>query len=167
MNNEIKSKIEKLEKEIQELKESCQDSGRKFKTGDWVCFNHGEYPEYFSTQPWQITHWSYVYDKKGIPLGRIHQDPGQGHDEKFLRYAHPDEIEYYKSGLPLIKLLDKGGVKKVALHENNTHFSIGDVIDTRNLSSLKPKQLLQFILELTRVGRQDLSKIYEKLNNLP
>ena len=59
------------------------------------CYNLGEYPEYLSKDVWQITHWDSTNNAVGD--GEI----GGWYDE-YLRFAHPVEIEYKKSGLPYV-----------------------------------------------------------------
>jgi hypothetical protein len=155
-------RISKLEDELVQLRE-CVDNERTFKTGDWVCFNHGEYPEHICREPWMITHWSYEYYANGHPQGRIHNSPKSGHEESCLRYAHPDEIEYYKSGLPYIYHKGLQEYLKVELLDGDTHFKIGDIIDTRTLSKLSPKELVGFLLGISENKYEYLSTIMEKL----
>ena len=146
-----------------ELKNECSPN-RKFKTGDWVCFNHGEYPEYFSREIWQITHWNYQYEKEGAPMGKHHKDPGMAHAQQHLRHAHPKEIEYHKSGLPFIYNHNK---KKDELVEiMGEDFKIGDLIDTSKIQNFTGKQIITLLLNTDFVNekaREQLSSIFEKL----
>lgn len=161
-----KEEILKLEKKIQDLKEQCkieEDANKhKFKIGDWVCFNHGEYPNYICREPWQITNWSYEYSSRGTPIGRVHSSPGMAHDECHLRYAHPDEISYYLSGLPYIFN------KKTRTHDTidiiGNNFKIGE-FDTRDLHRMNGKELISFILDLSLIddNKNILFKIFEKM----
>lgn len=156
-------KIEKLEKELAELKNECLVD-RKFKTGDWVCFNHGEYPDYFSREVWQITHWSYDYNKKGSPMGIIHKSSRMAHDEDCLRYAHPKEIEYHISKLPFV--YNKKMSKYELVEITGEDFKIGNLIDTSIIDNYTGKQLITFLLEtgfLNEDGNKYLSSIFEKL----
>lgn len=143
MNN-CKEKILKLEKELAELKNECLVD-RKFKTGDWVCFNHGEYPEYFSREIWQITHWTYNYNKKGCPMGAIHKSSGIAHDVDCLRFAHQKEIDYHKSKLPFV--YNKKMNKYELVEIDGENFKIGDLIDTSKINNFTGKQLITFLLE--------------------
>ena len=134
--------------------------GRTFKTGDWVTYNHyGEYPKHISREPWQITHWSFQYNTKtGSPLGRIHKSAGMAHSEDCLRYAHPDEIEYYKSGLPWIYNKRVGDYEKIEIFDGG-HFKIGSIIDSRALTVMNGAQLLTILLELEQfLSTSDLEK---------
>lgn len=156
-------KIEQLEKAIANLKKECL-SVRKFKTGDWVCFNHGEYPEYFSQEVWQITCWTYDYNPNGSPMGAIHKSSGMAHSEDCLRYAHPVEIEYHLSKLPFI--YNKKAAKYERIEINGDNFKIGDMIDTSQINNFTGKQVITFLLDSGLVsddGRKTLSLIFEKL----
>ncbi len=157
---ECYDKIEELESEIKKLKEKCL-SERKFKTGDWVCFNHGEYPEYFSREVWRITHWSYEYNKKGTPLGNIHTNKLGGHDESCLRFAHAEEIKYNQTGLPFI--YNKSCGKYELIEINGDDFKIGDLIDTSKIDGLSGKEIITILLELKDQAYEHLGTIFNKL----
>lgn len=156
-----KEKIEKLEKELAELKNGCL-TDRKFKVGDWVCFNHGEYPDYFSREVGQITHFSYEYSTKGI--AQFKNAICGGWDDDCLRLAHPKEIEYAKSGLPFV--YNKKMSKYELVEITGENFKIGDLIDTSKIDNYTGKQLITFLLEtgfLNEDGNEYLSSIFGKL----
>ncbi len=158
---DYKEKIEELEKKIAELKNECL-TDRRFKVGDWVCFNHGDYPEYFSKEVGQITHFSYKYSKKGV--AQFKHILGGGWDDESLRFAHPKEIEYAKSGLPVIFNKRKQEYELVEI--NDEDFRIGDLIDTSKISNMSGKEIITLLLEtdfLNGNGKKHLTNIFEKL----
>lgn len=164
MSKDIKKEIEKLEKEIQKLKNDCAETQeRKFKIGDWVCFNHGEYPEHFSREVGQITHLDYTYNSKGIFV--FEHTRGGGWRDDCLRHAHPKEIEYKKSGLPFIFNKAKGDYYRVEI--NGSDFKIGDLIDTTKINNMSGKEIITLLMGtnfLNDDGKKYLSNIFEKLN---
>jgi hypothetical protein len=156
-----KEKIEKLERDLAELKNECLVN-RLFKVGDWVCFNHGEYPEHFSREVGQITHFSYEYSTKGI--AQFKHVRGGGWDDDCLRLAHPKEIEYAKSGLPFIYNKRKKEYELVEI--NGGDFKIGDLIDTSKINNISGKEIITLLLEtdfLNNDGKKYLCEIFEKL----
>lgn len=155
-------RIEKLERELLQLKNDCIQNKRKFKIGDWVCFNHGEYPEYFSKEVGQITHFDYKYDSKGIAQFKwVH---GGGWDDEYLRFAHQEEIEYAKSELPFFYNVREKKYERVQITGEN--FKIGNLIDTSDFKNLNGKKIISFLMEtdfMNSKGKEILSKIFEKL----
>jgi hypothetical protein len=160
MKKSYKQKIFELEQQIQILKNEELEN-RTFKIGDFVCYNHGEYPDYFSQDIFQITHYDYSYSKKGFPAG--HRS-GASWDDKFLRFAHSDEIKYFKKNLPFIFNNSKQKYEIVEVFEKD--FKIGSLLDTRNLKNLNGKQLLTVLFEtnmLSNSGKEYLTKIFNNL----
>ena len=160
--NKIKAKIEELEKELSDLKKECSKTERKFKIGDWVCYNHGEYPEYFSREVGQITHFDYKYRKEGTAYFKHVLFGGWADD--CLRHAHPKEIEYAKSGLPFI--YNKRTNEYELVEINGEDFKIGDLIDTSKINNMSGKEIITFLMDtdmLDREGKKTLSIIFEKL----
>ncbi len=160
---ECNEKIERLEREIKELKESCKPE-RKFKVGDWVCFNHGEYPEYFSEKVGKITHFSYKYSDEGIAQFK-HAICG-GWDDDCLRHAHPEEIKYAKSNLPFIYNNKTKKTERVFI--DGDHFRIGESFDTKKISKNKMsgKEIISYLLEanlLSDSATKDLQSILENM----
>jgi len=147
--------------------------GRKFKTGDWVCFNHGDYPEYFTQDPWQITHWTFhTFEQKGSPMGRIHKTTGMSHSESFLRLAHPEEVAYYQAGLPHIYSKEKLGYDRVQISCDRKHFTIGNTFNSIEFinnvynSRNNARYLITLLLDTGWIkddAQVMLSKIHENL----
>lgn len=160
MKKSYKQKIFELEQQIQVLKNQELEE-RTYKIGDFVCYNHGEYPDYFSQDVFQITHYDYILSKKGSPAG--HRS-GSSWDEKLLRFAHPEEIKYFKKNLPFIFNNSKQKYELVEIF--GEHFKIGTLLDTRNLKNLNGKQFLTTFLEtnmLSSSGKEYLTKIFNNL----
>jgi hypothetical protein len=156
-----KEKIEKLEKQLAELKNKCL-TDRQFKVDDWVCFNHGEYPDYFSREVGQITHFSYEYSTKGS--AQFKYVVGGGWSDDCLRFAHPKEIEYAKSELPFIYNKRKKTYELVEI--NGDDFKIGDLIDTSKVNNISGKEIITLLLEtdfINNDGKKYLTQIFEKL----
>ena len=157
-----------LEKQIEEDIKHPPLPKQRFNIGDWVTFNHGEYPDHFSFEPWQITHFSYQYSKEGSPMGRIHKSAGMAHSSDCLRYAHPKEIEYYLSGFPKLYNRKKEDYDLVEVGQYN--FKIGDFDTSKGING---KELLTFLIEtnydygetefLSPKGKEIFSKIILKM----
>jgi len=152
------------------LEEEIKDEPKqKFKVGDWVTFNHGEYPDHFSFEPWQITHFNYDYYKEGSPMGRTHKSSGMAHNSQYLRYAHPKEIEYYLSGFPKLYNKKTKGYDLIEVFDQY-NFKIGDLDTSVRIGG---KQLIKFLLEtnynhgdiefLSKEGKEIFSKILLKM----
>lgn len=160
-----KEKNERLENELADLKKECLSgcsTDRKFKIGDWVCYNHGEYPDYFSREVGQITHFDYKYNKNGT--AQFKYCVGGGWDDDLLRFAHPKEIEYAKSGLPFI--YNRASKKYELVEINGCDFKIGDIFDTSDCNKITGKQLISRLMStdfLNSEGEKYLSIIFEKL----
>jgi hypothetical protein len=165
MDKICEQEIQRLELGIEKLRKLClknNDQPRKFKIGDWVCYNHGEYPGYFSREVAPITHISYQYDKEGIFQTKY--SVGGGHEDRYLRFAHPDEIAYSKTGLPFVYNKKKEEYELIEIKDG--YFKIGDLIDSRVFSSMTPKKFITFLMDtnfLNQEGLKILSTIYEKL----
>lgn len=160
--SKIKERIEELEKELSNLKKECCEPERKFKIGDWVCFNHGEYPEHFSREVGQITHFDYTYSKTGT--AQFKYVICGGWDDNSLRYAHPKEIEYAKSGLPFI--YNKRTKEYELIEINGEDFKIGNLIDTNKVNNMSGKEIITFLLNTDMVNseaKKTLLNIFEKL----
>jgi len=154
-----KERIDELEKELTKLKNEC---ARKFKAGDWVCFNHGEYPGYFSREVGPITHFSYEYDKDGV--AQFAHVRGGGWRDELLRFAHPKEIEYAKSGLPFI--FNRKTQQHEIIEINGDDFKIGNLIDTSKINNMTGKEVITLLMDtdfLNDDGKKCLSKIFAKL----
>jgi hypothetical protein len=164
MSKKIEEKIEELEKELTALKNECSKTKtkRKFKVGDWVCFNHGEYPDYFSREVGQITHFDYKYDKEGTAQFKCVM--GGGWSDDLLRHAHPKEIEYAKTGLPFI--YNKRTKEYELVEINGEDFKVGDLMDTSKMNNMSGKEIITFLMDtdmLSKEGKKTLSIIFEKL----
>ena len=162
MNKKIEEKIEELEKELDTLKKECSKTERKFKIGDWVCYNHGEYPEYFSREVGQITHFDYTYSKEGTAYFKFALCGGWA--DNCLRHAHPKEIEYAKTGLPFI--YNKRTKEYELVEINGEDFKICDLIDTSMINYMSGKDIITFLMDnnmLEKEGKKTLSIIFEKL----
>ena len=81
----------------------------KFKKGEWICYNQGEYPDHIAVDSFMVTGKT----KFGNAAGAINYNASGGVPkpsiccwrDELLRYAHPKEIEIVMNGNTTLKTM--------------------------------------------------------------